>query len=96
MFYCEDCDNFVEETKLIRCEDPEIWHQGFKHVCPLCNSEEIKEAVKCAKCGKYVAEIETNGRCLKCVNELQLKALDFIKQFDAEEQEIIIDYLTDI
>lgn len=96
MFYCEDCDSFVEETKLIRYEDTEIWHQGFKQICPLCNSEEITEAVKCAKCGEYVAEIEANGRCLKCVNELQLKALEFIKQFDTDEQEIIIDYLTEM
>lgn len=96
MFYCEDCDIFFEKPKLVKYEDSEIYYQEYKHVCPFCKSDEIKEAVKCAKCGEYVAEIEENGMCVKCVNDLQMKAFEFIKQFSNEELEIVLDYLNEI
>lgn len=96
MYYCESCDMFFDEPDLMLYQDAEIGHQSYISVCPHCKNEEISEAVKCAKCGEYVKEIETNGMCVKCVNDLQLKAYDFISKFDAEEREIILDYLNEI
>ena len=96
MYYCEDCDEFFEEAKLMLYIDEEISHKSHILVCPFCKSEYISEAVKCAECGEYVKEIESNGRCLKCVDDLQLKAQEFICKFDAEEREIILDYLNEI
>lgn len=96
MFYCKDCDTFFNEPNLRLYQDKDIWHQSYISVCPFCKSDDITEAVKCAKCSEYVAEIEENGMCIKCVNELQMKALEFIKQFNSEELEIVLDYLNEI
>lgn len=96
MFYCEDCDSFFEEAKLIRYEDPEIWHQGYKHICPICKSEEIKETVKCVSCGEYTKEHEAdNGLCPECQARIQKEAREFIEKYKTEEQEYIIEFLNE-
>lgn len=96
MYYCEDCNTFFDEPDLMLYQDAEIGHQSYISVCPFCKSEYISEAVKCAKCGEYVKEIETNGMCLDCVNALQMQAFEFIKQFNSAELEIVLDYLNEI
>ena len=38
-------------------------------VCPHCESTDFDEAVKCEKCGEFVAELE-NGLCDICHDDM--------------------------
>lgn len=94
MYYCEDCDSYFEEAEMIPYTDADIWHQGYKHICPICKSEEIEEAAKCITCGEYICKEKCEGGiCDNCKADLQRAATAFIEKYKPEEQEHIIEFL---
>lgn len=97
MFYCEDCDRFFEETKMMLKVEDDIGYQQYIEVCPFCHNDYLQETEICARCGKDVAREDIDdGMCKECLDELRSEALEFIKKYSTQEQEIIIDYLNDL
>ena len=71
MFYCEECESYFEECKVIKEHHPygmgtavEEWY-----VCPYCESTHINEAKQCAMCGEYVPKLE-DGMCDCCYGDM--------------------------
>lgn len=74
-YYCEWCDSFFDEPKVIHDYN---FSDGKYYVCPVCGEEDLEEASTCVACGDDVKPHEILCKdCRKAfkdeLTELQLK-----------------------
>jgi hypothetical protein len=93
MYLCGDCGAAFERCAQIYGE----WLEHFGHpcrevfgVCPLCASEDVGRAVRCAGCGEYVAiDAVEEGFCEGCAKMIMQKLERFISALTREEREYL-------
>jgi hypothetical protein len=87
LYICENCEYRFEEPNRIR----EDW--GDIYVCPLCESDEISDAVECKLCGETMAFCGCNVLdkvCDGCKKDLKTRFLKLVgDEFDETEIEIL-------
>lgn len=72
MFFCEHCEEFFEECKVVQEHHPYGMGTAAEehYVCPYCESSNISKAKQCKRCGEYFAELEDDDLCDCCYGEM--------------------------
>jgi hypothetical protein len=89
---CKDCGaHFEPEHAKMRVYcDEQTGYQGYKSVCPYCNSEEIYDGIKCESCGEFFLDEDiSRGMCFACEIKLQNALNAFISRFNDAELEYL-------
>lgn len=96
MLICNNGHVFDEsEAESIFDRVGERYSDGYYiSICPHCHEDEITEAERCDRCGKYTFEDEViDGLCLSCREDTVQRFYEATKDLTEEEREFITENL---
>lgn len=72
MYICTECERTFTEPG--GYEEHHPYGMGYASesfdCCPYCDSTEFEEATRCERCGEWVIEVDDNGYCGLCAEEM--------------------------